>query len=231
LQTPADRHARGGERRGIYSGIVPRTSYSRATETTAADACQERARVRRHSKPIEFADESALLSGNYFRALGKRVSRLPPPAPQRAFATRHRKDGECALARSLARSLAIDRDARVCVRARANDRMTLAIGRSRTRSIDAKLLLGAVPEIISLAVAERTIYRDRATSKPRDEVRQPAIAFSSHGRDTSSRVRPTRVRCTHESADRRRRRRRRRRPPPSAPPLAVATCRFPGTGE
>jgi len=35
--------------------------------------------VCRHSKPIQFADDSALLSGNYFRALGKRVSRLSSP--------------------------------------------------------------------------------------------------------------------------------------------------------
>jgi len=47
--------------------------------------------VCRHTKPIQFADNSGLLSGNYFRGLGKRISRLPPSSPKGLARDRSRR--------------------------------------------------------------------------------------------------------------------------------------------
>lgn len=76
LQTLANR----SRERRIYDEIFSWIYLEDRPPTTMA-AKRENC-VCRHSKPIQFADDSALLSGNYFRALGKRVSRLSPlPTP------------------------------------------------------------------------------------------------------------------------------------------------------
>lgn len=137
LQTLAGREQR------IHGEIVSRI-YSGPVND---DGCQERRAnsVRRHSKPIQFADNSGLLSGNYFRGLGKRVSRLLPSLPPR------RKDGEHALVR--------DRSRRAHTHTRTRTRRMYTRrwrSRSPVRGRDrSSPSAGSVPEIISFA-AKRT---------------------------------------------------------------------------
>lgn len=77
--------------------IIPaRSSRERVFKTRGRDNC-------RHSKPIQFADDSAVLSGNYFRGLPINMFRAYPP---RALPRRIERTASVGT-----RSLAIDRDA------------------------------------------------------------------------------------------------------------------------
>lgn len=129
----------------IYGEIVSRM-YSRSADD---NGCQKRERERelcvcRYSKPIQFADNSSLLSGNYFRGLGKRVSRLPPSSPKGRWIHAH------------SRSIAT----RTHPHAHAHTRARISACRWRSRSPvrgrdRSAPLADAVPEIISFA-AKRT---------------------------------------------------------------------------